>query len=160
MGREVRLVPSNWEHPKENGQYKPLFGSTYEEEIQDWRDEKRKWDSGIYPEWASEKDKKLSYNEWAGNAPNPKNYMPQFKTEEKTHFMMYETTSEGTPISPAFETKEELARWLSDNGASAFAGMKATYDQWLSTINRGFACSAVISNGELKSGVARLVGQD
>jgi len=48
--------------------------------------------------------------------------------------MMYETCTEGTPISPAFATPEELARWLADNEASAFGGMTASYEGWLRTI--------------------------
>ena len=42
--------------------------------------------------------------------------------EERTHYQMYETCTEGTPISPVMETPENLARWLADNGASAFGG--------------------------------------
>jgi len=57
--------------------------------------------------------------------------------------MMYENTSEGTPISPPFETPEELARWLADNNASAFGGMTATYEQWLATCKGLYAPSMV-----------------
>ena len=70
--------------------------------------------------------------------------------------MMYEITSEGTPISPAFATPEELARWLSDNEAIAFAGMTATYEQWLRVANGGYAGSAVMTDGKMESGVAAL----
>jgi hypothetical protein len=59
--------------------------------------------------------------------------------------MMYETTSEGTPISPAFATPEELAHWLDDNDASSFAGMTASYEAWLATIKRGSAPSAIFT---------------
>jgi hypothetical protein len=56
------------------------------------------------------------------NEPKPlmEDEMPQWAEEEKTHIMMYETCSEGTPISPAFKRgeKEKLARWLVDNKAS------------------------------------------
>ena len=54
------------------------------------------------------------------------------------------------------DTPENLARWLADNNASAFAGETATYDQWLSTINRGFAFSFAIQEGVIRSGVAAL----
>ena len=47
---------------------------------------------------------------------------------------MYEDTSEGTPISPAFETPEELATWLAENKASSFADFTASYDAWLNII--------------------------
>jgi putative sterol carrier protein len=57
--------------------------------------------------------------------------MPEWTAEEATHFMMYETCSEGTPISPAFSTIEELAHYLADNGISAFGSQTADYDHWL-----------------------------
>jgi hypothetical protein len=69
-------------------------------------------------------------------------------------WQMWETVSEGSPISPVFATPEELARWLADTGASAFATMTATYDQWLATIRVGFSVSAMFSPGVgLASGV-------
>lgn len=37
MGREVRKVPSDWEHPKEFGRYIHLFDyRMYVQEIKDW----------------------------------------------------------------------------------------------------------------------------
>ena len=79
--------------------------------------------------------------------------MPDWPEEIKTHYMMYETCSEGTPISPAFKTPEELARWLADNNASAFAGQGASYESWLRICKGGYAPSAIIMNGKLMSGV-------
>jgi hypothetical protein len=61
--------------------------------------------------------------------PSIHHYMPEWEEEEKTHIMMY--TSSGTSISPAFETPEELARWLTDTNASAYALSTNTYEQWL-----------------------------
>ena len=87
-------------------------------------------------------------------------YIPSLNNSykgEATHLQMYETISEGTPISPVMETPEELAQWLFDNGASAFGFSTATYEQWLSTIKRGWAVSAAIVNGRgLISGVEAL----
>jgi len=81
--------------------------------------------------------------------------MPYWSEAVRTHYQMYETTSEGTPISPVMETPEALARWLADNNASAFADMGATYDQWLATIMRGWAVGAIFGPGKgLISGVA------
>jgi len=73
--------------------------------------------------------------------------------------MMYETTSEGTPISPAFETPEALARWLTDTGASAFGKSTAPYEAWLSVCNGGYAPSLVMVGGELISGVEFQLGK-
>jgi hypothetical protein len=82
--------------------------------------------------------------------------MPQWGEGEATHYMMYEDTTEGTPISPAFATPEELARWLTDNGASAFAGRPASYEAWLRVCLGGFAPSCVISCCGVESGVEAL----
>ena len=75
-------------------------------------------------------------------------------------FQVWETTSEGSPISPAFEKPEELARWLADNNASAFGSQGATYDQWLKFIGVGWAPSAASCGGALQSGVAAIAEQE
>ena len=46
-------------------------------------------------------------------------------------YQLWETTSEGSPISPVFETPEGLAKWLADTDASSFGPQTATYDKWL-----------------------------
>ena len=69
-------------------------------------------------------------------------------------WQMWETTSEGSPMSPVFATPEELARWLADTGASAFGRQGATYEEWLGMCREGWAPSAVMSNGVIRSGVA------
>lgn len=69
-------------------------------------------------------------------------------------WQMWETTSEGSPISPVFATPEELARWLADNGASTFGSDTGTYEQWLRMITgAGWAPSAVVDERGVRSGV-------
>lgn len=142
MGREVRKVPSTWQHPKdERGRYKPLFeGCQYRQAAND------------FMEMANEKGLQEAID-WHGNAPDINDYMPDWPESEKTHFMMYEDTSEGTPISPAFSTPEELARWLVDNKASAFGDLTGTYEGWLRVARGGFAPSMIISEKGMTSGV-------
>ena len=82
---------------------------------------------------------------------------PAFKELEPPEgegWQMWETTSEGSPMSPVFKTPEELAKWLADNKASAFGNMTATYDEWLNMIKAGHAPSAIMTNGKIISGVA------
>ncbi|TIW20139.1 MAG: hypothetical protein E5V63_32185 [Mesorhizobium sp.] len=191
MGREVRMVPASWEHPKYTkedapgpyavGRYRPMLGASFaeacrqweEEDLPEWIEGERLWrEEGLTKSTyrgirtiaqtvadAEEyrRPENPTYEWWAGERPKKpqiEDYMPDWPDAERTHFMMYEDTSEGTPISPAFATPEELARWLADNGASAFAGEMATYDQWLKTIIQGSAVSAVFSDGVMQSGVA------
>ena len=144
MSREVRRVKADWKHPStgfyHNGEinYVPLYdGSKYQREVDRWDEENAKWENKEYPSWADEDDKKLTFTEWDGERPDAKDYMPVWADEEKTHFMLYETTTEGSPKSPAFETIEELARWLTDNQATTFGRMTTTYDRWLEFCKAG-----------------------
>ena len=165
MGREVRMVPENWEHPKnENGHYEPLEGYSFKEKLSEWEEGKQKWEEGLRENWfpkegeskwkpKSDDEMKMSWEEWTGRKPIESDYMPDWDESEKTHLQMYENTTEGTPISPIMNTPEELAKWIADNNASYFAGEGATYEQWPNTIKAGYAPSAVMMNGVLSSGV-------
>jgi hypothetical protein len=46
-------------------------------------------------------------------------------------WQLWETTSEGSPVSPVFGSAEALAEWAEGN-ATLFAGQRATYAEWLS----------------------------
>jgi hypothetical protein len=141
MGREVRMVPAGWEHPKDaSGNFIPLLGRSYSE------------DAAEFNAIASDRGKQEAID-YFGSEPEPDSYMPDFPEGTATHYMMYEDCSEGTPISPAFATPEELARWLADNKASAFGGRTAPYESWLRVCNGGWAPSAIVSNGVMTSGV-------
>jgi hypothetical protein len=156
MGREVRRVPADWKHPQNADGYVPLFDG-FNKDLREWDEGAAQWAKGLRSDYKGgwvPHGESYSYEEYTGGRPVPEDYTPDWPAEQRTHLMMYETTSEGTPISPAFETPEELARWLTDNGASAFAGMVATYEQWLATARSGYAPSAVFGQNGLRSGVA------
>ena len=137
MGREIRKVRADWKHPKRGGKYVPLHdGADLKRRTEDWDRSAAAWARGEFPDYASEESRKLTYEEWDGKRPSPGDYMPAWTPEEATHFQMYETTTEGTPISPVLSSPEAVARWCADNGASAFGGMTQSYEAWLS-IARG-----------------------
>lgn len=140
MGREVRRVPKDWQHPMRDGRYIPLYDG-YNAALEAFR--------------ADIEEKGLAEAlDWNGGGPISDDYMPDWPEEERTHYMMYEDTSEGTPISPAMESPEALARWLADNGASAFGRSTATYEQWLPICRGGWAPGLVYdSQRGLRSGV-------
>ena len=148
MSREVRRVAKDWQHPRNLGTYSngaPRYEPLHEG----------------YAEAAADFLQRASTEglqgalDYYGSAPNKDEYMPEWPEAEKTHLMMYETCSEGTPISPAFATAEELARWLADNKASAFGDMTATYEQWLAMCRVGHSVgSGVAIGGVMMSGVA------
>lgn len=172
MGREVRKVPADWVHPKypedhyethRRGCYVPLFEAGFDQAETEWAEGYARWQAGLVESYApgekwvpKREDHVGRYTDHAGARPSPDDYMPTWPEERRTHFMMYEDTSEGTPISPAFATPEELARWLADTAASSFAGMPATYEQWLRVAQGGYAPSLVVQGGHMQSGVAAL----
>lgn len=173
MGREVRRVPKDWVHPKRRSEgYQPMHDESLAEAQRDWDVRAAQWAKGLMQksydkpptapdcEWEPvyESLKDMPYAEADGERPgsSPEDaayYRPDWPEETRTHLQMYENTTEGTPISPVMETPEELARWLTDNEASAFGRMKATYEQWLTTIRRGWSVSMMRVDGRLMSGV-------
>lgn len=177
MSREVRMVPATWQHPTEWGtdwrtnrpkiRFKPLFRSEYAERAAEWEEEFLHWQRGEVRNWSTKGWEAKSpsalqcksFEEWHGGRPVEADYMPSFPEGTATHLMMYETTTEGTPISPAFATPEELARWLADNNASAFGEDGASYAHWLTVARGGWAPSAVIDAKGLRSGVEFMGGK-
>lgn len=71
---------------------------------------------------------KGGYEEYAGkrpgSPPDPEaNYEPAYQPEgwppeDARGYQVFETVSEGTPLTPVFATKEELIDWLSTKGTS------------------------------------------
>lgn len=163
MGREVRRVPASWKHPvNEHGEI-PLHDG-YSERVAEWDVENQKWSEGLRSNWrggwqpVDDEHRGMSFAEWDGERPKPEEYMPEWPEAERTHYQMYETCTEGTPISPVMADPESLARWLADNKASAFGGQTATYEQWLGMIGEGSAFSMVMAGGKIESGVAAVGG--
>lgn len=52
-------------------------------------------------------------------------------------FQLWETTSEGSPDSPVFETMEALCKWAEAN-ATTFAHHRATKEQWMQMLSDEF----------------------
>jgi hypothetical protein len=119
MGRKIRKVPANWDHPKQEGRYdgrlQPMFDETFEKAAAEWKAEFAKWESGERDSYCSEESKTLEYWEWNGGPPHRAYYRP-WKDEEAVWFQVWETVSEGTPVSPPFATEAELVDYLATNG--------------------------------------------
>jgi hypothetical protein len=125
MGREIRRVPPNWEHPKRQmwrptkgyvDEYHPLYDEAFAPKMREWIAEWDKWERGERPDYCSEESAKLPYWEWAGGPPDPQYHRPDWKDEEMTWWQVYETVSEGTPVTPPFATPEALVDYLATHG--------------------------------------------
>jgi hypothetical protein len=58
-------------------------------------------------------------------------------------YQMWETVSEGSPISPVFKTAEELAHYMADNPSGS---VYATFEQWMRMIDAKWAPSMVYTS--------------
>ena len=157
MGREVRRVPADWQHPRNaKGNYRPLRDRPYAVDEAEWLAEREKWDRREIGYANPEVYERYTFAEWHGPRPDPEEYMPDWPAEARTHYQMYECTSEGTPISPVMPDPESLAHWLADNNVSAFGSQTASYEAWLRVCRGGFAPSAMYTRTGLVSGVEGL----
>ena len=113
MGREIRRVPKGWVHPVRGSadartgrpNYQPMFDNDYTTAVKEW--------------------------DWEEGAPPAANYYrPAWAPEEMTCYQVYETVSEGTPVSPVFETLEDLVQWLIAQGYSEKAARAFADDGW------------------------------
>ena len=73
-----------------------------------------------------------------------------YTTEEATWFQLWETVSEGTPVSPPFATKEELAEHLAKHGddwdkSRGHGGWGI--ERARAFVDSGWAPSLMVSNG-------------
>jgi len=122
MGREIRRVPADWDHPKKEQydprtrrvveQYQPMFNKSFMQAAREWMDKAVAWDNGTDPN----KAEYPFFWQWDGMPPDPEYYRPDWPNESMTHYQVYETVSEGTPVTPHFATKEELIDYLVEHG--------------------------------------------
>lgn len=121
------MVAPNWEHPQKEKYnyrfqinemvYQPMFDRSFSDAIDEWMAEYALWKQGNHPDQLSGAAKECNdFTEWHGNPPQSQYYRPNWKPEEMTWFQVYETVSEGTPVTPPFATREELVEYLVENG--------------------------------------------
>lgn len=175
MGREIRRVPPNYQHPKrqcphwwrcESGEcYQPQYDKRYVEALKAWHEELLLWLDGeheylkSYPE---EEHTEQNYIDYAGDKPD-KEYYRTYEDKEATWYQVYETVSEGTPVTPPFETQQELIDYLVNNGDfwdqiryKEGRLEKPGYSRESAerfVLNSGWCPSMVVSNGVIKQNI-------
>ena len=131
MGREIRRVPEGWEHPRGiTGYFMPLSDQTYEDALADWLKEREEWlaDEAIRKEAAGTYNCH-TFEDWHGEAPDPAYYRPAFNGTAIC-YQVYETVSEGTPVSPVFPDTDSLIAWLVNQGHSRHAAEMFVEKEW------------------------------
>lgn len=131
MGKEVRRVPEGWQHPMtyDSRLRVPVFVSLLQrsmaEDVVEWSTCMEEYDE-----------------EECGSVPVPEEYMPTGEW-----FQLFETVSEGSPLSPSFETGDELAAWLAEHGD--FYGTEWTAEQAEAMVRVGWAPSLYFDGSEV-----------
>jgi hypothetical protein len=112
MGREIRRVPLDWTHPRDaRGRYQPMDDEAYEDAAARWLADCLAWSQGTT---GTEEQRKSHpyFWDWHGPPPNRAYYRPKWREETRVGYQVYETVTEGTPVSPVFKSKDELIAWL------------------------------------------------
>lgn len=168
MGREIRRVPPNWQHPKQTkfdwrlGReiefFQPLYKRNFAEAMDEWYAEWKKWESGDRDPNAPAG---MQYHEWDSGPPDPYYYQHGIKAEDCTWFQVYETVTEGTPVSPPFATTEELVQYLAEHGdfwdqQRIQEGRQSGPAGWgieaaRKFVGAGWAPSMLVTNGVIKT---------
>lgn len=125
MGREVKRVPLDFDYPlgKVWYGYQIVFcHEEYEEGCERCR------------EFARVMGIPMPENEYMPGEPCP-DWKKHFKVDPPVGegFQLWETTTEGSPMSPVFVSPEELAAWCEEN-ATVFADAKASAADWMKMI--------------------------
>jgi len=109
-------VHPDWKHPTEINyargravEFVPLMRESYREASEAWVVELATWtpsdeDGARFP-W---EDGALGPHPDDENEPR----MPYWPEAERTAWCVYESVTDGTPISPVFKTRDELVAWL------------------------------------------------
>lgn len=131
MGREIRRVPKDWEHPRDDkGHYRRCFDEDYKTRAERWCKEFEQFRRGEHESQKGEHSTSCAYLwEWDGGPPDEEYCRPAFKSEPVC-YQIYETVSEGTPTSPVFESKEGMVRWLVGEGHSQAAAEAFSDGGW------------------------------
>ncbi len=146
MGREVRRVPENWEHPrwtKDNchrrdliGEFRPCFDETYEHAAEEWLKNLAEFEPTEYCKYYWEYD----------HTPDEETHRPAFESDP-TWYQLYETVSEDRPVTPPFATEEELIDWLATHGDYWERGPVPTRKQASALVKSGYGPSMMVIDG-------------
>lgn len=141
MSREVRRVPPDWEHPRMKNGFRyyghtevalqPMFDESY-------RAAKERYDAGLL-RWKQGEDPgqqrrglpktEAEYRDYHGGPGDRNYYRPDWPEESRTAYQVYETVTEGTPISPVFADREDLIAWLGQPQALMGIGRPVAMDR-------------------------------
>jgi hypothetical protein len=163
MGREIRRVPFDWQHPtrKEGettsyqrvGDFIPLLDNDIQSAYEEWQESLNKWLLGTHQEQIEHRYDFYDYAptyaafvEREGRSPDPDCHRARkWHAEEATAYQIYETVTEGTPVSPVFPDEAAMIAWLIEQGHSEHVARDF--------LRYGSVPSGVVVNGSFADGI-------
>ncbi len=147
MGREIKRVPMDFDWPM-NKIWPPYLATMCTEEI--------RYAMGMSEDADIEELCEVCRRaaKWAGVSVLSHG-CPEWKIQPPAGegWQLWETVTEGSPVTPVFSTPEELASWLVKPGNDTSITRGTSYDQWLSMIKARWAPSMIRQRGVSKVGV-------
>lgn len=156
MGREIRMVPAAWEHPKDKyGKFLPMFNRNYAEEAEAWV--RQFHEHELEKKILLKNGKEPDYNYyWEYDYPPDEDTCVPYTKTEANWYQVYETVSEGTPVTPPFETQQELIDHLVEFGETFNPYNKGGFDRKSATkfvMQDQWVMSGMSVNGIYYSGI-------
>ena len=99
MGREIRMVIPNWEHPKrDNGSFHPMFDQSATDAFNEWIEEFESFKKGDLHKYAKKYDYDVNnpyaaFCDWHGTLPDAEYFHPHWCESSATWIQVYETVS-------------------------------------------------------------------
>jgi len=134
MGRELRRVPLDFDAPLKKGWKGYLITNASKEDFEEFPVKScRECEDKFEDRDDFCLEEKTSYcvfynskwrNKWYEEPPKGDGYQ------------LWETTSEGSPITPVFKTLDELCEYAETN-CSTFSDFKASKEQWKRMLSKG-----------------------
>ncbi len=125
MGREIRRVPAGWFHPEQECKHRPgcrypinAPGLCFIPLRKDFKEASDQWVAGFmaHRHTAEPRDPEYFW-EYEGPPPEREDFV-DYEGSPATWFQVYETVSEGTPVTPSFATQDQLIDYLVKHGDS------------------------------------------
>ena len=155
MGREVRRVPEGFRWPID----KTWFGFVLPKVdcALCGGDGKAKADGGTSKAYWGPQDKSGSESEFCSCCEGDGFTWPQINVPRGDWWQVWETVSEGSPVTPAFATPQELAEWMATESSDR-AWANCTVNEiahWIE--GAGWAPSGIMHGGRYVHGVDAMV---
>lgn len=166
LSRGIRRVPLDYEHPKKQRydfksmtyveDFQPVFDGFYVPTVREWLTNWELWQRGEHPDQADPDHAKYTFEEWDGNGPDPDFYYPgeAWPEDAEMGICMYESVTEGTPISRVYpdtpEGRRAMAEQIAGEDTSITSSMSVS--DWLEVIE---GQTSIMGTDVSTGGVAR-----